>query len=260
MRTRSIVCGLALLAIAGWQASALAAETAAAPIVAAAASTRFALDEAAAEVLKATGLQVRISYGASGNFVRQIEQGAPFELFLSADEAFVTRLVKAGVARDEGAVYATGRLAVFAAHGSPLEPDAELKNLKTLVARGGEWRLAIANPETAPYGRAAREALTKLGLWNAVQPRLVIGEDISQAAQFATTGNAAGGIVAYSMVVVPEVAARGTSVLLAANLHEPLRQRMALLKNAGPTAQRFYEFLLSPGGQAIFVRHGFSAP
>lgn len=231
------------------------------PAVAAASDLRYALDEIAATFQADTGRRLRVVYGSSGNFARQIEQGAPFELFLSADEAFVERLADRGLTRDRGALYGIGRIALFAPTGSPLTPDPELAGLRRLLQAGtGNWRFAIANPEHAPYGRAAEEALRSLGLWDSVAPRLVLGENVSHAAQFATTGNSVGGIIAYSLVLAPELAGRGTFALLPETLHAPLRQRMVLLRSAGETASLFYAYLRQPTARQVLVRFGFVLP
>jgi molybdate transport system substrate-binding protein len=230
------------------------------PLVAAASDLQFALDEIVARFRRDTGIAPRVSYGSSGNFTRQIEQGAPFELFLSADEAYVDRLAARGLTRGDGALYAIGRIALFAPHGSPLEPDPGLKNLAARLASGESGRLAIANPEHAPYGRAAEQALRSLGVWDAVQPKLLLGENVAQAAQFASSGNADGGIIAYSLVLAPALRARGRFALLPESLHAPLRQRMVLLKRASPAAARLYDYLRSPSSRAILAQYGFVLP
>ena len=115
-------------------------------------------------------------------------------------------------------------------------------------------------PEHAPYGRAAEAALRARGLWDTLQPALVLGENISQTAQFATAGGAAGGILAYSLVLAPALKERGTYALIPESLHPPLRQRMVLLKRAGPVAQRFYQYLQGPGARALFEQYGFALP
>jgi molybdate transport system substrate-binding protein len=186
--------------------------------------------------------------------------GAPFELFLSADEAFVEKLADAGLTRDRGALYAVGRVVLYAPHGSRLTVDERLEGLRTLLARGGVTRFAIANPEHAPYGRAAEAALRAQGLWDKLQPALVLGENISQAAQFATTGNAVGGILAYSLVLTPPLSEQGRYALLPESLHPPLRQRMVLLKGANATTERFYKYLQQPSAREILRRYGFAVP
>jgi molybdate transport system substrate-binding protein len=230
------------------------------PLIAAASDLKFALEEIAADFRRDTGVGLRLAFGASGNLTRQIEQGAPFELFFSADEAFVARLASQDLTRDDGELYAVGRLALFAPHGSPLVPDAQLAGLKRLLARGGAWRFAIANPEHAPYGRAAEQALRASGVWDALRPRLVLGENVSQAARFASSGDTAGGILSHSFALAPELTSKGRFVVLPATLHRPLRQRMVVLKRAGETAVRFYEHIGTPRARAILVRHGFELP
>ena len=231
-----------------------------APLVAAASDLQFALDEIVARFGRETAIAPRVSYGSSGNLARQIEQGAPFELFLSADEAFVDRLAARGLTRGGGELYAIGRIVLFAPRGSPLTPDPELADLARRLATGAAGRLAIANPEHAPYGRAAEQALRALGLWAAVQPQLLLGENVAQAAQFASSGNADGGIIAYSLALTPALRERGTFALLPESLHAPLRQRMVLLERASPGAERLYEYLRSQAGRAILARYGFGLP
>ena len=230
------------------------------PVIAGASDLQFALEEIAAAFEADTGKAVRLSMGSSGNFARQIRQGAPFEMYLSADESYVLDLHRDGFTRDEGDLYAIGRIVVIAPGGSPLEPDETLANLEALLAEGRITRFAIANPEHAPYGRAAREALITRGLWAALEPKLVLGENVSQAAQFATSGNAEGGIIAYSLALSAPVSALGEWALLPEEWHEPLRQRMVLLPNAGPVAQAFYAYVQEPAARAIFKRYGFVLP
>jgi len=230
------------------------------PTVAAASDLQFALQEVQARFLQDTGQQVQLVFGSSGNFYRQIVEGAPFELFLSADESFVTRLAEQGLTRDEGRLYAIGRLALFAPRGSPLQVDADLNGLRAALQRGEIRRFAIASPEHAPYGTRAEEALRHVGLWYALQEALVLGENVSQAAQFAASGNAQGGIIAYSLALAPNVAALGTSAVLPEDWHSPLRQRMVLLKNASPRMEAFHDYLQQPAAQAILSRYGFALP
>ena len=230
------------------------------PAIAAAADLKFALSEIAERFAADTGKQVKLSFGSSGNFARQIEQGAPFQLFLSADESYVVRLADQGLTLDEGTLYAIGRIVIFAPTGSPVQADAELKDLRAGLADGRLKRLAIANPDHAPYGRAAREALEQAGLWQQAVPLLVLGENASQAAQFATSGSAQAGIIPYSLALAPAVATRGSYALLPEDWHRPLRQRMVLLQGAGDTAQRFREFLQQPEARKILARYGFMLP
>jgi molybdate transport system substrate-binding protein len=230
------------------------------PAVAAAADLNVALPEIAERFGRAGLGRVSLIFGSSGNLARQIREGAPFELFLSADERFVQDLVEAGLTLDDGVLYAVGRLALFAPRGSPLELDERLEGLARLIERGGPIRFAIANPEHAPYGRAAEAVLRKRGLWERIRPSLVFGENVSQAAQFAATGNAAGGLIAYALALAPALRARGEHVLVPEADHPPLRQRMVRLKQAGPVAERFYRYLQTPEARTILERYGFQVP
>lgn len=230
------------------------------PTIAAAANLNFALTEIADQFARDRGTRVELVFGASGTLTRQIRDGAPFELFLAADEEFPNQLTAAGLTRDAGLVYAIGRLVIFAPKGSPLVVDERLEGLARLVKAGGVNRFAIANPEVAPYGKAAEAVLRKHGLWEALRPRVVLGDTIAQAAQFATTGNAAGGLLAYSLVLGPGFADRGTYAVIPDADYPPLRQRMVLLTKASPTAAQFYTHLQGEAARAIFRKHGYGVP
>lgn len=228
------------------------------PIVAAASDLKFALTEIAARFEADTGRKVQVSFGSSGNIARQIRQGAPFEVFMSADEQFVLDLAAAGLTRDRGDLYAIGRIVLFAPRDSSLELDAQLRGLRE--GWDSVRKFAIANPDHAPYGRAAQQALQALGLWEFVQPKLVLGENIAQTAQFVTTGNAQAGVIALSLALAPELRLQGKYVLLPESLHTPLRQRMVLTRRAGETAERFYEYLKQPPARALLKKYGFVLP
>jgi len=227
------------------------------PAVAAAADLQFALTEIAARFEAKTGQVVRLSFGSSGNFQRQILQGAPFELFLSADEAYVETLAKAGVTRDGGRLYALGRIVLMVPKVAGISPDVNFKDLRRAIEDGRLRRFAIANPEHAPYGRAAREALQQAGLWTLIKPYLVLGENAAQAARFAVSGSTQGGIIPYSLALVPVVSKGSRYVLLPASMHRPLRQRMVLMRHAGPVAQAFYAYIQTAQARKILVRFGF---
>lgn len=231
-----------------------------APVIAAASDLQFAVSEIAAAFTAETGMQVRLSFGSTGNFARQIREGAPFQIFMAADESFIAELHADGFTRDAGDLYAEGRIVLMVPNGSPLAPDETLDSLADMLAAGQITRFAIANPEHAPYGMRAREALITKGIWEALQPVLVLGENVSQAAQFALSGNAEGGIIAYSLALAPEIAPRGRHVLIPADWHAPLRQRMALMKTAGPEAEAFYEYMTKPAARQIMERYGFVLP
>jgi molybdate transport system substrate-binding protein len=236
---------------------AIAAEV---PVIAAASDLKFALEDIARQFTRETGRTLKLSFGSSGNFFRQISQNAPFELFMSADEQYVFDLAKQGLTVDQGSLYAIGRLVLFAPKDSPLVPDAQLKGLSVALQKGQIKRFAIANPEHAPYGRAAKEVLITVGLWDVLQGKLVLGETVAQAAQFAVSGSTQGGIIAYSLALSPKIKAQGNFVLLPEKLHKQLRQRMVLLKQAGETAKAFYDYLLKPEARTIFEHYGFVLP
>ncbi len=202
-----------------------------------------------------------MQFGSSGNLARQITQGLPLDIFLSADEALVLSLFDGGFAPDKGAMYGTGRIVLLLPKNSTFqlpknEADARLtlaNKLKTIR------KFAIANHEHAPYGRAAKEALQNLGLWDQLQPKLVLGDNISQATQFVTSGAAQAGITALSLALAPEVAAQiGPYWLLPASIHKPLKQRMVILKSAHPTAKALFDYLQTPAAKEIFSKYGFS--
>lgn len=228
--------------------------------LAAASDLKFAIEEVAARFEKDTGNKLRLVFGSSGNIKTQILQGAPFHLFMSADENFVYQLADAGKTEDRGRAYALGRIGIMVPPGSPLKADGQLRDLAAALKDGRLQKFAIANPEHAPYGARAKEALQHAGLWDALQGKLVLGENISQTAQFATSGSAQGGIIAYSLALAPSLAKLGSFDLIPENWHQPLRQRMVLLKAAPPAARAFYDYLASPAAQEIMVRYGFAMP
>lgn len=255
-KSRSIFAALGALAIGCGAASAQSH----APVIAAASDLQFAVTEIAEAFSADTGMSVRLSFGSTGNFSRQIREGAPFEIFMAADEQFVFDLARDGFALHEGDLYAVGRIVLMVPHGSSLTPDPSLDALAEMLTAGQITRFAIANPEHAPYGMRAREALISRGLWDDLQPFMVLGENVSQAAQFALSGNAEGGIIAYSLALAPEVGPRGEYALIPEEWHEPLRQRMARLNGAGTVAEAFYSYMQEPSAREIMRRYGFVLP
>lgn len=256
LNRRSILSALAAI---GLTVGSAAARTDA-PVIAAAANLQFAVTEIAEAFTAETGLPLRLSFGSTGNLSRQIREGAPFELFLAADDSTPLALHRDGFTRDEGRGYAFGRIVLVAPNGSPLDPAQGLDGVRTLLDEKAITRFAIANPDHAPFGIAARAALLSQGLWDDLQPFIVLGENVSQAAQFALSGNAEGGIIAYSLALAPEVALRGTHALIPDEWHGPLRQRMALLNGAGEVAEAFYGYMTEPAARAIMERYGFVLP
>lgn len=230
------------------------------PNIAAAADLKFALGEAAGEFTRATGRQVRLTFGSSGVFRRQIAQGAPFEMFLSADEAYVEALQREGRTEGAGTLYATGRIVLYLPNGSPVKADNGLRDLAAAARDGRLKHLALPNPEHAPYGRAGREALQHAGAWEAVYSKLALGENAAQAARFASSGSVQAAILPYSLAQSPELSNKGSYITLPESWHAPLRQRMVLVKGAGETARRFYAFMQDREARAILAKYGFVVP
>jgi molybdate transport system substrate-binding protein len=225
-------------------------------LVLAASDLQLAFEEIVPHYLAATGERLGVVLGSTGNLAAQIRHGAPADLFLAANAEFVDELIRGG-SIDPGSrrEYATGRLALVSPPGRAPPPDV------AALAHPRFGVVAIANPEHAPYGTAAREALHGAGVWDAVRQRLVLGENVSHAHQFARTGNADAAIVALSLVV--GAAGGGEAhTLVPADLHRPLRQTAGVTTGSArpEAAAAFLAFLLSARGQAILARHGFEPP
>jgi molybdate transport system substrate-binding protein len=209
------------------------------------------------------GAEVRVSYGSSATLATQIEQGAPFDLFLSADLSFPERLLKDGLVAD-GTVrsYARGTLVLWARNDRQLPPLRP-----SLLSAPTVDTIAIANPQHAPYGRAAVESLTSLGLLPAVQPKLRTAENIAQAAQFVESGNATVGLLSLTSAVTPRLRAEGHFIPMPAGSYKPIEQGAVVIKPAGgnpapaggqANAQAFLQFMLSPSTQQMLPRYGLS--
>jgi len=225
--------------------------------IAAAADLKFALDEIVVLFSKAHPAdRVETIYGSSGNFQTQIRQGAPFDLYFSADIAYPRALKEEGFAASEAQPYAVGRIVLW----SPSR-DAVKMTLADL-ADPAIRKIAIANPKHAPYGKRAEEALRSAGVWEKVEARLVYGENVAQAAQFVRTGNAQAGIVALSLALSPELAKQGGYALISDKLHQPLEQGFIVTKRAAdnPLAQAFARFIVGKEAQTIMARYGFVLP
>jgi len=228
------------------------------PLVAAASDLTGALPIIAERFRRAGGGPVRLTFGSSGALTRQIEAGAPFEVFLSAEASLARRLAAAGRTQGPGRVYGQGRLVIFARTGSRVRPAGGTAELIRALRDGRIRRLAIANPEHAPYGRAAREALTALGVWRLAEPRLVLGDSAAQAARFAMTGGAEADLLPLSLALGPELARAGAHARIDPALHAPLVQTVVLLQGAGQEARAFFDFLASPPARAVLRDFGLA--
>jgi molybdate transport system substrate-binding protein len=226
--------------------------------VAAAADLKFAMADLAAQFEKQTGNKVNVTYGSSGNFFSQLQNAAPFDLFFSADIEYSQKLESAGLA-EPGSLYryAVGNLTLWAPADSQLDFTAGWKILLNDRVR----KIAIANPEHAPYGRAAVAAMRRAGIYEQVKSKLVFGDNISQAAQFAQSGNAQVGIVALSLAISPAMHG-GKRWDVPQGMYPPIEQAAVLMKNAKnkEAARAFLDFVKTKEAQATLAKYGFTFP
>ncbi len=242
----ALLAAVALLAACGGSPEAL--------VVSAPANLRPPLQALAPQIQEAMGAPVIFNYGASGKLAHQIEQGAPADVFISANARYVDDLIAKGMlAPDSNEVIARGRLVLWS-------PDPELalsgiEDLKQPQIR----RIAIANPDHAPYGMAAREALQAAGLWDAVSPKLVYGEDVAQSFEYVSAGNVDVAIIPLSML---EKDAPGRWINLPQTLYSPLDQTAAVVRESKlpDAAHRFIQLLLSPASQKVLAQYGYTLP
>ena len=225
--------------------------------VAAASDLTYAMNEIAGNFEKATGCTVRLSMGSSGNFLTQIENGAPFDVFFSADVAYPKKLEAEGLAAPGSTyVYAIGKIVLWTRNDSRVDVGKGFSALRDPAVR----KIAIANPAHAPYGRAAEEALRHSGVYEAVKGRLVLGENISQAAEFVESGNADAGILALSLVVSPAMKDKGRAWNIPENLYAPIEQgAVAVRAAANPQgARQFLDYIKLDATVALLERYGFA--
>ncbi len=227
--------------------------------VAAASDLNFAIKELIVLYERETGHHVKLSLGSSGNFYAQLQQGAPFDLYFSADIGYPRKLEEAGLTVP-GTLYryAVGRVVLWAPKTSPLDVSKGLTILREPTVK----KIAIANPKHAPYGRAAVAAMEQSQVYADVKERLVLGENISQAAQFIESGACDVGIIALSLALAPAMKERGTFWEIPADAHPPLEQGAIILKQSKhqDAARRFLNFMKSPQGQEVMTRYGFTLP
>jgi molybdate transport system substrate-binding protein len=247
-----LVCAAALLA--GCRAETTKGARPQALTVSAASDLTPAFQELGRLFEQQDGTEVTFNFGSTGQLAQQIEQGAPVDLFAAANVSFIEELEKKGlIIPDTKALYAQGRLTLWTRGDSPLK----LERVEDL-AKPEFRKVAIANPEHAPYGAAAREALQAAGVWGAVEPKLVYGENISQTLQYAESGNVDAALVALSL----STQSNGRWALIPSELHKPLNQALGVLKGARheQEARRFAAFVNSAQGRAVMRRYGFVLP
>jgi molybdate transport system substrate-binding protein len=200
----------------------------------------------------------RVVYGSSGNISAQILNGAPFSLFISADEAYPLELFKRKVALDEGQVYAIGEIALLINTSKGIALSTSKASIANAIQKAN--KIAIAKPELAPYGKAAVDYLKAEGLWDKAKNKLVYGDNISVASMYVASGAADIGITALSLALSPDIAKETQYLALNPASYEPIKQRMILLKNPPPTATALYQFMQSPKAQAILRTFGYQIP
>ncbi len=253
------VLALAVLFLGAPPAELAAAQNSCVVTVAAASDLTYAMKEIAADFEKSAACSVRVSYGSSGNFQTQIENGAPFDVFFSADIEYPRKLEAEGLASPGSTyLYGIGKVILWVRNDSKLDVSKGLDVLRDSSVR----KIAIANPLHAPYGRAAEEALRKAGVYDAIKDRLVLGENISQTAEFAETGNADAGILALSLVLSPALKDKGRYFQIPDNLYSPIQQGAVVVRASKnqQSAQAFLDYIKTPAMTAILERYGFVLP
>lgn len=223
-------------------------------LIAAASDLRYALDEILDQVVQARpDLRPRVTYGSSGQFLQQIESGAPFDLYLSADLSYPLSLVDSGrVSEEELFTYAVGRLVLWVPEGSGIPVGRGLDVLSNPEVK----TIAMANPDHAPYGRAAMQALTTAGIAQAVEDKIILGENVAQAAEFVASGNADAGIVALSLVLARPLKDVGSWSEIPLDMFDTMEQGGVVLTDS-PGARLVRDELLGDRGQEILARYGF---
>ncbi|MGO9125862.1 MAG: molybdate ABC transporter substrate-binding protein [Terriglobales bacterium] len=254
MKTLRLYAGVALLLLMGARVGSAQEIT-----VAAASDLQFAFQDVAARFEKASGKHVKLIFGSSGNFFAQIQNGAPFDLFFSADVDYARKLDAAGLA-EPGTLYeyATGKIVLWA----PLQSQADLKGGLRVLLDPAIKKIAIANPEHAPYGRAAVAALRHEKLYDQVAGKFVLGENISQTATFVVSGSADIGIVALSLALAPALKDKGKYVEIPADDYPPIEQAALILRSSQQksAAREFLNFVKSPEIVDLLKTYGFSVP
>lgn len=227
--------------------------------IAAASDLNFAIKELVAEYEKTTGNHVKLSLGSSGNFYSQIQNGAPFDLYFSADIGYPKKLEAAGLTVPGSLYrYAVGRIVLWTGNKSKLDVSRGIDALREPTIK----KIAIANPKHAPYGRAAVAAMEHYHVYDPVKDKLILGENISQAAQFVESGACDVGIIALSLALAPTMKTAGNYWEVPASAHPPIEQGAVIVQSSKhqDAARQFLEFMKSEPGQEIMKRYGFTLP
>lgn len=225
-------------------------------VIATAANVQYVMKEIQQEFEKESGKKIEIVVASSGKLTTQIREGAPFDVFVSADTKYPEEIFKNGGSDRKPEIYATGSLVLW----SKDIPETELK--PEVLSSARVKKIAIANPETAPYGEAAVQVLRALKLYEQTEKKLVYGESIAQTAQYITTRSAEAGFNALSIVLSPEMKGKGQYIIIDSSLYKPIQQAAILLKHSEDSpkkasSEQFYQFLYSPKAKAIFKKYGY---
>ena len=247
-----------LVALAITFCSCVAAATG--PLIAVAANLSKPMEVLAANFTRDSGMQVQLTIGSSGDLLRQIQQGAPYEIYIAAAASYTARAQAENLTDGELKVLALANLGAFIPAGSSLESAMDVNSLGRMLAAGDYRRIAMANPEVAPFGVAAQQALEKMGVWTVEQDRVLLGENVAQAVQFTLAGGVDVGFIPESYALLPEVASSGRFLPIPSGWHDPLAQTMVLLRGAGSEARAFFLYLQSPTTRELLLQAGYGAP
>lgn len=226
--------------------------------VAVASNMSPALTDIASSFEQDTNNNARLIFGSSGNFAQQIIQGAPFKLFLSADRKYIDLLTENGITLLADIEYARGRIGLFIVNGSSMSDSADLDAAISKLIYGHYKRLTIANPEHAPYGVAAQQALQSAGLWIVDKHRLLLAENAAQATQIVLSGNVDAGIIPASFAQLPELQGKGKFFLIPEHWHQPLQQHLVLLEGASNIEKQFFEYMQNDKARIIVQKYGYN--
>ncbi len=247
---------LVALAVAFCSCPAAAAE----PLIAVAANLSKPMESLAASFARESSVGIRLTVGSSGDLLRQIRQGAPYEIYIAAATGYTERAQAENLTAGAPVVLALANLGAFIPAGSSLEAATDLTSLGRMLAAGNYRRIAMANPAVAPFGVAAQQALEKMGVWTVEQDRILLGENVAQTVQFTLAGGVDVGFIPESHALLPGVSTKGVFLPIPGAWHDPLAQTMVLLRGAGSGARAFFSFLQSPATREFLLHSGYGAP
>lgn len=230
------------------------------PVVAVAANMTHVMTEVADQYQAKTGKQIKLTFGSSGNFTRQIQQAAPYTLFLSADKKYVDILTENNLTDSKAIAFARGEIGILIPNRSVLSDATDIRSIFQSLIYGQYRKIAIANPETAPYGAAAMQALQSGGLWATSSQKTLIAENAAQVVQYGLTGSVDLAIIPSSFAIYPGLSGQGKFYPIPPSWHDPIDQYLVLLKGAGKSTRAFLNYLSSEAVKDIIKKYGYSLP